>query len=99
MLSHMDFIFDNPELVKLTKQYQLGQYQLGAALGVFIGNLISNGMAEYIGEKIILGTENTVGNSWQYCKNITDLDIEETSNNLINSRAEEVTYFINADIQ
>jgi hypothetical protein len=50
-----DFTFDDPRLNRLT-----GQYKFATAIGMFIGNLISNGMAEYIGEKIIQGAE---GNS------------------------------------
>jgi len=63
MLNQRDFTFDDPRLTRLTEQYKLG-----ATLGVFIGNLVSNGMAEYIGEKLIQGVEEDASDYKQYYK-------------------------------
>ena len=52
---------------------------MGATLGIFIGNLVSNGMAEYIGEKLIQGVEEDASDYKQYYKKKSAKSEEEES--------------------
>jgi hypothetical protein len=56
VFNRWDCVFENPKLVRLAENNQLR-----ASIGIFIGNLIYNGITEYMGEKIIQGIEESKG--------------------------------------
>lgn len=58
MLNEKNITFDNQILTHITNQYKVA-----AIAGIFVGNLISNGTVEYLGEKIIEGANKTKTNS------------------------------------
>jgi hypothetical protein len=65
---------NNLQLIRLARDHKAY-----VSVGVFIGNLVSNGIAEYIGEKIIQGTEEDASDYRQYYKKKSDKSEEEES--------------------